>query len=92
MSEDSQKLILKVSEKKAVSLYSINRFPVTLYAEQWLHILDRADELRDFIRENSDQLAKKEPSEKAPRKKNLAQVVPIEYIPGENGEQIVVPR
>jgi hypothetical protein len=35
-------LSLKVSEKGAVSLYGRGRFPVTLYKEQWLSILDSA--------------------------------------------------
>lgn len=43
----------KVSEKGGVSVYGLGRFPVTLYQEQWLRILDMADELRQFIQENS---------------------------------------
>ena len=36
-------LSLKVSEKGAVSLYGIGRFPVTLYKEQWAKILGRRE-------------------------------------------------
>jgi hypothetical protein len=53
-------LSLKVSEKGAVSVYGMGRFPVTLYQEQWLKLLDMADDIRAFIRENEAQLKKKE--------------------------------
>ncbi len=49
-------LTLKVSAKGAVSLYGLGRFPVTLYKEQWLKVLDMADELRAFIKANDSQL------------------------------------
>ena len=51
---------LKVSEKGAVSLYGLGRFPVTLYVEQWEKILDMAPEIRAFIAENADKLKRKE--------------------------------
>ena len=31
---------MKVSEKGALSVYGMGRFPVTLYKEQWLKLLD----------------------------------------------------
>ena len=31
---------MKVSEKGAVSIYGMGRFPVTLYKEQWLKLLE----------------------------------------------------
>ena len=40
---------LKVSEKGAVSVYGLGRFPVTLYKEQWLKLLDMSDDVRAFI-------------------------------------------
>ena len=43
---------LKVSEKGGVSVYGLGRFPVTLYKEQWSRLLDMADDIRAFIREN----------------------------------------
>lgn len=55
-------LNLKVSEKGAVSVYGLGRFPFTLYKEQWSRLLDMADEIRAFIRENEPHLKKKEPS------------------------------
>lgn len=51
---------LKVSEKGGVSVYGLGRFPVTLYKEQWLKLLDMADEIRAFIRENDARLKTKE--------------------------------
>ena len=51
---------LKVSAKGAVSVYGLGRFPVTLYQEQWAKLLERADEIREFIRLNESQLKKKE--------------------------------
>ena len=52
-------LSLKVSQKGAVSVYGMGRFPVTLYKEQWLRLLDMADEIRTFIDENDSQLKTK---------------------------------
>jgi hypothetical protein len=53
-------LSLKVSEKGAVSLYGMGRFPVTLYQEQWVRLLDFGDDIRAFIQENEGRLKKKE--------------------------------
>lgn len=53
-------LSLKVSEKGAVSLYGMGRFPVTLYKEQWLRIIASAPEIETFIRENDAKLKTKE--------------------------------
>ena len=50
----------KVSEKGAVSVYGLGRFPVTLYKEQWARLLDLSDDLRAFIRENESRLKTKE--------------------------------
>ena len=50
---------LKVSDKGGVSVYGLGRFPVTLYKEQWLRLLDMADEIRAFIRENEARLKTK---------------------------------
>jgi hypothetical protein len=53
-------LNFRVSEKGAVSVYGLGRFPVTLYQEQWDKLLGQADELRQFIEENRASLKKKE--------------------------------
>ena len=51
---------MKVSEKGALSIYGMGRFPVTLYKEQWLKLLDMSPEIRSFIAENDAQLKTKE--------------------------------
>ena len=53
-------LTLKISEKGGLSVYGLGRFPVTLYKEQWLRLLDMADEIRTFIEANGDKLKTKE--------------------------------
>lgn len=53
-------LYCKVSEKGAVSVYGLQRMPVTLYKEQWERLLDFGDQVREFIRENDSRLKKKE--------------------------------
>ena len=50
---------LRVSGKGAVSVYGLGRFPVTLYKEQWLRLLDMVDEIRAFIREHEPELKSK---------------------------------
>ena len=51
---------LKISEKGALSVYGLGRFPVTLYKEQWLKLLGISDEIKKFIEENNDRLKAKE--------------------------------
>jgi hypothetical protein len=58
--KDKSGITLKVSEKGAVSLYGMGRFPVTLYKEQWLRILGNAPEIEAFIRDNEARLKSKE--------------------------------
>ena len=53
-------LRMKVSEKGAVSIYGMGRFPVTLYKEQWLKLLDMSADIRAFIAANDEQLKKKD--------------------------------
>jgi hypothetical protein len=53
-------LSLKVSEKGALSVYGLGRFPVTLYKEQWNKLLDMADDIRAFITANDAQLKTKD--------------------------------
>ncbi len=59
-SRGSKGVSMKVSEKGAVSVYGLGRFPVTLYQEQWTKLLDLADDIRAFIKENEGKLKKKE--------------------------------
>jgi hypothetical protein len=51
---------LKVSEKGALSVYGLGRFPVTLYREQWEKLLGMSDQIREFIQQNDQALKKKE--------------------------------
>lgn len=51
---------IRVSEKGAVSVYGLGRFPVTLYQEQWLKLLALVDEIKQFIEENRGRLKAKE--------------------------------
>jgi hypothetical protein len=56
----SGNISMKVSEKGAVSVYGLGRFPVTLYQEQWTKLLAASDEIKNFIEENRAQLKVKE--------------------------------
>jgi len=52
-------LDFKVSEKGGVSVYGLGRFPVTLYYEQWMRLLDHAEQIRIFLEENKGSLKMK---------------------------------
>src|SRR4030081_1814035 len=52
-------LRMKVSEKGALPVYGMGRFPVTLYKEQWLKLVDMSDDIRAFIAANESQLKTK---------------------------------
>ena len=56
----SSSVRMKVSEKGALSIYGMGRFPVTLYKEQWLKVLDMADEIRGFIAAHEGELKAKD--------------------------------
>jgi hypothetical protein len=56
----SGSLSMKVSEKGALSVYGMGRFPVTLYKEQWLKLLSISEDIKKFIEENADKLKVKE--------------------------------
>jgi hypothetical protein len=60
--EQSKKasLYCKVSEKGAISVYGLQRMPVTLYVEQWQRLLDFADQIRQFMKEHDTELKRKE--------------------------------
>lgn len=51
---------MKVSDKGALSVYGMGRFPVTLYKEQWLKLLNMSDEIRAFVAENEARLKAKD--------------------------------
>jgi hypothetical protein len=56
----SEGVRMKVSEKGGVSVYGMGRFPVTLYKEQWLKLLNMSDDIRAFIAENEARLKAKD--------------------------------
>ena len=55
----SKGLSLRVSEKGALSVYGLGRFPVTLYKEQWLRLLEMTEDIKTFIGQNEAQLKSK---------------------------------
>lgn len=59
-SKSRRSLYCKVSAKGAVSVYGLQRMPVTLYAEQWERLLDFGDEVRSFVREHDAELNRKD--------------------------------
>ena len=56
----SKAVSIKVSEKGGLSVYGLGRFPVTLYQEQWLKLLDLEKDIRAFIKEHQTELKRKD--------------------------------
>lgn len=54
-------LEFRVSEKGGMSVYGLGRFPVTLYYEQWIRLLDQVDQLREFLEANKGTMKRKNP-------------------------------
>jgi hypothetical protein len=52
-------LYCKVSQKGAISVYGLQRMPVTLYVEQWDRLLSFGEELRKFMQEHDAELKRK---------------------------------
>jgi hypothetical protein len=57
---NSSNIRMKVSEKGALSIYGMGRFPVTLYKEQWLKLLGMSDDIRAFIDTHAAELKAKD--------------------------------
>jgi hypothetical protein len=57
---NSKPFRMKVSEKGAVSVYGLGRFPVTLYSGQWETLLSHSDDILRFMLENASQLSTKD--------------------------------
>ena len=55
----SRAISMKVSEKGGLSIYGMGRFPITLYKEQWTKLLDMAEDIRAFMKENDAKLKTK---------------------------------
>ncbi|MFH1266603.1 MAG: hypothetical protein ABIK89_12815 [Planctomycetota bacterium] len=60
LAESRRSLYCKVSQKGGLSLYGLQRMPVTLYVEQWERLLDFSGEIRDFMKEHDPELKRKE--------------------------------
>ena len=56
----SRDFSMKVSQKGALSVYGLGRFPVTLYKEQWHKLLERKDDILRFLDEHAGELKTKE--------------------------------
>ena len=52
-------LTMKVSEKGALSICGMGRFPVSLYREHWERLLAAQDDIPSFIEANADRLCVK---------------------------------
>lgn len=59
MQSNPRKLTMKVSDKGALSVYGLGRFPVTLYRGQWERLMATSDEIGAFITANADRLTVK---------------------------------
>jgi hypothetical protein len=58
--EKRQTLTCKVSEKGAMSLYGMGRFPITLYAQQWEKVFANQDMIKASLEANKSRLTIKE--------------------------------
>ena len=58
--EPAATLNSKSATKGAISVYGLGRFPVTLYYEQWMRLLDGDEDLRAFLEKNKDKLKLKQ--------------------------------
>lgn len=56
-------LRIKVSEKGAVSVYGLGRWPVTLYKSQMLRFIGHAREIMEFMKEHDSELTEKQPGD-----------------------------
>lgn len=57
------KYTAKVSEKGAVSVYGLRRFPITYYKDEWEVLFDLAPKIRAFMKQHNKELKDKETSE-----------------------------
>lgn len=55
-----RKVTCKVSEKGAMSLYGLGRFPVTLYRTQWERLIEEVPTIKAFLEANASLLATKD--------------------------------
>ena len=53
------KLTATVGEKGGVCVHGLQKFPVTLYKDQWLALLEAGPNLKKFIEANTSRLKEK---------------------------------
>ena len=54
-----KEISMKVSPKGGLSVYGMGRFPVTLYKEQWVRLLEKKEEILLFIDEHDSEFTTK---------------------------------
>lgn len=59
LKKKSPGITIKTAPKGGVSVYGLGRFPVTLYKNQWMALLDRSQDILDYIEEHDDELSSK---------------------------------
>lgn len=59
LASQPKRMTMKVSDKGALSIYGLGRFPVTLYRGQWERLISAAPEISAFIEANTALLAVK---------------------------------
>lgn len=89
--QEARKVTLKVSEKGAVSVYGMGRFPVTLYQEQWLKLLDMGETIKGFITLHQDKLERKDDSDESKAQKAAKRGVTASAAPAAPGKPLVPP-
>ena len=57
---NNRAITCKVSEKGALSIYGLGRFPITLYLSQYRKLVDNWQTIAQFVEENEDQFATKD--------------------------------
>jgi hypothetical protein len=55
----TSRLSFKVSEKGALSVYGVGRFPVSLCRAQWERLISVIPQIQKFIQDNAGKLAEK---------------------------------
>ena len=49
----------KITDKGGVSFYGIGRFPVTLYKDQWIKLINHIEMVKTFLKDNDSKLSVK---------------------------------
>jgi len=60
MKQKKKTITFKVTPKGCVGIYGVRRMPISLYPQEIEMILDRLDDLKQFIKDNQTTLTYKE--------------------------------